>query len=140
MTCPLCGAEDKLLWELEPTDPESDLGCTDCVRGYAKHVNRVQLCDNDPEHGAAWRNPKTRRNQYLCARCHVESGDGVIQNKWANDALPRISEVLGVRNRPDCEAKGVPGTKLCDGNVKPRGTSGALLCNAHAGKQSYKYQ
>lgn len=134
LTCPLCGATNKLLWALEPTDPESDLGCVDCVHKYAQHVNRVQLCDNDPEHGAAWRNPKTRRNEYLCARCHVESGDGVIQNIWS-----RASKPLGVRNRPDCEAKNVPGTKPCDGNVKPRGTLGVLLCNAHAGKQSYRY-
>lgn len=134
-TCPICGAVDKLLWPIEPTELDDDVGCAECVRSHAQRVNRVQLCDNDPEHGAAWRNPKTRRNEYLCARCHVASGDGVIQNIWS-----RASKPLGARSRPDCEAKGVLGTKPCDGNVKPRGTSGVLLCNAHAGKQSYRYQ
>jgi hypothetical protein len=45
------------------------------------------MCDNDPEHGPAWRNPYTRRNEYLCGNCHAKSGDGVVQNKWAGDSL-----------------------------------------------------
>lgn len=132
--CPNCRREGVLLYLAEPNDPGSTLICSRCVGRAANRDDRQQLCDNDPEHGPAWRNPYTRRNEYLCANCHGNSGDGVIQNKWAT--TPRFSKPLGVREGAVCAAANVPGTKPCRGEIKPRGAAGTLLCNQHAGKSS----
>jgi hypothetical protein len=133
-SCALCGAEG-LLYREEPTVEDSLLVCPACVRRHAAEVGvRQQLCDNDPEHGPAWRNPYTRRNEYFCGNCHAQTKEGVLQNRYATAA--RYSKPLGVRGRALCVAAGVVGTKPCQGEVKPRGASGALLCNGHAGKQS----
>lgn len=136
-SCAQCGAEG-LLYRMEPTDPESPLVCPRCSQAWSREVGiRQQLCDNDPEHGPAWRNPYTRRNEYFCVNCHATSGDGVIQNRYAGATVePRYSKPLGVRGKAKCAAAHVPGTKQCRGEVKPRGQGGVLLCNAHAGKQS----
>jgi len=132
--CPICARQGVLLYCEEPTDPDSRLICSRCSGTLAKRISRTQLCDNDPAHGPAWRNPYTRRNEYLCGNCHAESGDGVVQNRYATAA--RYSKPLGVRDRAVCEAANVPGTKPCKGEVKPRGTNATLLCNQHAGKAS----
>lgn len=131
--CPRCGKSDKLMHVLVWGDAKPGIGCDECVREVAKTIDRVQLCDNDPEHGRAWRNPFTRRNEYLCARCHVESGDGVVQNRWArvHEEFERV-----VRGKPVCAAKNAPGASPCWGGVKPRGVNAIDLCNAHAGAQS----
>lgn len=127
--CPRCGEEDALLYETDHTDDDTRL-CPQCVRRASRLVKRWTVCDNG-DGRPAWRNPKTRRNEYLCGPCHVASGDGVVLNKWA----PRVSTPLGIQARAECEARNVPGTKDCRGEVKPR-KGGHLLCNAHAGKQS----
>lgn len=135
-TCAWCLAQGPLHIS-EPTNPDSDLVCTNCCRDYNHSIKRYTPCDNDPSHGAAWRDPKTRRNEYLCGNCHAAQGR-VVQNRWARveDLAPRVSLPLGLRDRAECEARNVAGTKDCRGEVKPRGAGGALLCNAHAGKQS----
>lgn len=125
-TCPRCDDTDRLLYA---GDVLEGLACPDCIRSAAKGISRWQPCDNHPDRHA-WRNPYTRRDEYLCGQCHAESGDGVVLNKWA----PRVSTPLGIQERPDCEARNVPGTRDCRGEVKPR--KGVNLCNAHAGKES----
>lgn len=128
-----------LLYRVEPTDADSPVACARCVRVAARGVRRATLCDNDPDHGVAWRNPYTRRNEYLCGSCHAASGDGVVQNRYARvveNLEPRHSLPLGAQAKALCNARHVPGTKQCQGEVKPRGRTGTLLCNAHAGKQS----
>jgi hypothetical protein len=133
-SCAQCGTVG-LLYTKEPTDDSSPLVCAPCGREWARVVGvRQTLCDNDPAHGPAWRNPYTRRNEYLCGNCHAASPEGVLQNRYATAA--RYSQPLGVRTKALCEAAGVAGTKPCQGEVKPRGTQGVLLCNGHAGKQS----
>lgn len=135
--CASCATEDALLYRSEPNDPESALFCAPCVRRDARPRNRQTMCDNDPEHGPAWRNPFPRRNEYLCGGCHAKSGDGVVQNRWArvmDSVEARVSLPLGVRERELCEARGVVGVAPCQGQIKPRGSSGALLCDQHAGK------
>lgn len=135
-TCAWCFATGTLHVS-EPTQPESDLVCIDCVRAYGHNTKRYTPCDNDPSHGAAWRDPKSRRNEYLCGNCHAANGH-VIQNRWARveDLEPRVSLPLGVRDREACAARNVAGTKDCRGEVKPRGAAGTPLCNAHAGVHS----
>lgn len=128
-TCATCQVQDQLLYRLEPTDPTSPLSCAPCVRLAARSIGRYTPCDNGDGRWA-WRNPQTRRNEYLCGPCHVESGDGVIVNKWA----PRVSIPLGRRPKELCAVgDGVAGTRQCEGQVKPRGARGVTLCDRHAG-------
>lgn len=137
--CPDCGATGVLLYTRNWRAGDATLVCPSCVRRAVAGQDGRALCDNDPDHGPAWRNPYTRRNEYLCGRCHAQTEEGVVQNRWAraNDSThSRQSLPLGVRQGAVCEAKGVPGTKPCKGEVKPRGRMGSLLCNAHAGKVS----
>lgn len=134
--CSLCATADVNLYEQRPP-VEGILLCAYCLRGVADYRDNPTLCDNDPSHGKAWRNPFTRRNEFFCGPCHARTPEGVVQNRWAragDSTEARISLPLGVRERDLCEAKGVPGTKPCSGQVKPRGTAGAALCDYHAGK------
>lgn len=137
-SCASCARLDVLLYRSEPNDPESALVCAPCVRREARPRSRQTMCDNDPEHGPAWRNPFPRRNEYLCGACHAKSPEGVVQNRWArvmDSVEARVSLPLGVRERELCEAKDVVGVTPCRGQVKPRGALGANLCDQHAGKR-----
>lgn len=128
-TCPTCETPDQLLYNLEPTDPSEGLACPECIRRRAPHVNRTTPCDKCGKPGA-WRNPYTRRNEYLCGNHHAESGEGVVLNKWA----PRASTPLNAAARPQCFVK----SNGCRGEVKPRSVNGVsrTLCTKHAGKTS----
>lgn len=131
-TCELCSTEGVSLF-----DHHERKLCALCLRGVADWRDNPTLCDNDPDHGKAWRNPYTRRNEFFCGPCHAKTPEGVIQNRWARveDRIEaRVSLPLGVRERELCAASSVPGTKPCRGQVKPRGTTGASLCDQHAGK------
>lgn len=135
--CPACAAKDALLFAEAGT--EDELVCAHCYRKRARRITRSTPCDNC---GAdyAWRNPKHRRNEYLCGRCHAESGEGVVLNRWAGAAErleARLSLPLGVSTREECAARNVPGTQDCQGEVKPRGKDATPLCNRHAGKDSW---
>lgn len=103
--------------------------CADCVRLTEKGIHRHTPCD-DCGAPSAWRDPFLRTNVYRCGSCHVKNGRGVVQNKW----FARVSEPLRGSARAVCEAAGVGSD--CKGEVKPRGRTAALLCNAHAGKVS----
>lgn len=128
-TCEMHGEEDVLRYELE----DGRLVCAEAKRQFARSVSRWQPCDTPGHENAyAWRNPYTRRNEYLCGVCHAQSGDGVIQNKWA----PRVSQPLGKRERLECYAKGVVGTRDCKGEVRWDSKSKVNLCNAHRGRTS----
>ena len=110
------------------------LVCAEESRKAARTVQYWQPCDNHSDQ-RGWRNPYTRRNEYLCGSCHAASGDGVVQNKWA----PRVSTPISPSARPTCEASGVVGTRDCAGEVRwRRDKAGNFhnLCNAHAGKSS----
>lgn len=134
-SCALCHSEGRVF--TTRTGGNGPLLCATCYRGVVDWRENVTLCDNDPDHGKAWRNPYTRRNEFFCGNCHALTPEGVVQNRWAraeDGVEPRVSQPLGVRERELCEAKGVPGTKPCQGQVKPRGTAGAALCDYHAGK------
>lgn len=136
-TCRLCLVEGAILHAQRGADLEPTL-CATCYRGVVDYRDNVTLCDNDPAHGKAWRNPYTRRNEYFCGNCHALTPEGVVQNRWAratDGVEARVSLPLGVRQRELCAAKGVPGTKPCHGQVKPRGSIGANLCDQHAGKR-----
>ncbi len=136
-SCALCHTEGVYVFALDRDDPESPTLCSGCFRGVADPRDHPTLCDNDPDHGRAWRNPFTRRNEFFCAPCHAKTPEGVVQNRWARvvDGIGvRESLPLGVRERQLCAAKGVEGVKPCQGQVKPRGTEGVALCDQHAGK------
>lgn len=132
--CPVDGAEDQLLYFLEPTDESLGLACAECIRKRAKTVNRTTPCDKCGAPGA-WRNPRTRRDEFLCPTHHAESGDGVIQNPYA----ARTSETHKLARKLVCAVK----DSNCRGGVQPRtlvteaGTKTSTpLCTRHAGKTS----
>lgn len=125
-SCPRCKTPEQLLYRYEPTDETLGLACPECIRARAKLVQRTTPCDECGRPGA-WRNPRTRRNEYLCGSHHVASGDGVLLNVW----FPRVSKPLNDR-RPKCTIN----DNGCRGEVKPRGPEAQLLCVKHAGKKS----
>jgi hypothetical protein len=135
-SCSLCQTEG-YVFHRDRDDDESPMLCTQCYRGVADYRDYPTLCDNDPTHGKAWRNPFTRRNEFFCGACHAKTDEGVVQNRWAratDGTDARVSLPLGVRERALCEAKGVVGVAPCKGQVKPRGSQGVPLCDQHAGK------
>lgn len=124
-----CPEKDAILYLIEEEDA---LVCADHKRRWiVEHPFEGELCDNDPAHGRGWRDPKTRQNVYLCAKCHGQSGR-VFTNRWAN-AEPRETFVLGLRDKVECAAKD-RGTE-CKGEVRWRSAHRMSLCNKHAGKQ-----
>lgn len=126
-TCPLCSTPEQLLYNYEPTDPGMGLACPECVRARARTVERTTPCDKCGAPGA-WRNPYTRRNEYLCGNHHVESGDGVVLNRY----FVRQSEPHPQGRRVKC----VVADNHCRGEVKFTQPTGELLCRKHAGKTS----
>lgn len=122
-TCPHCGTPEQRLYE---TDLYPSRACPECIRRGNRGVHRYTVCDSCGAPGA-WRNPFTRRNEYLCPRCHALSGDGVVQL-----LQPRTSEPLDAARRPQCAVR----DNDCRGEVKPQGPTGELLCRKHAGKRS----
>lgn len=123
--CQACGEEDALLYEAA-----GSLVCAADYRTWAAAHPTSQACDVCGDTGNVWRDPLTRKNEYLCIKHH--DPDALFQNRWANKV--RQSEKLGVRARAVCEFAGY-GTE-CKGEVKPRGQfQGRLSCNKHAGKQ-----
>jgi hypothetical protein len=124
-----CREADVLVYLVEETDV---LVCAEHMREWMRANPPETLCDNDPAHGRAWRDPKTRKNEFFCAQCHGRNGK-VFTNRWAN-ADPRATFVLGVREKVECAAAGY-GTD-CRGEVKWRNAFNKSLCNKHAGKQS----
>lgn len=132
--CPVSGTPDQLLYFYEPTDHSLGLACAECIRARAKTVERTTPCDICQAPGA-WRNPKTRRNEYLCGNHHAASGEGVVLNKW----FARVSDPHPLGRRSKCEVS----DNSCRGEVKPRTLmlesgkkTSTLLCTKHAGKKS----
>jgi hypothetical protein len=123
-TCAACGEEDALLY-----DAGGDLVCAADYRKYAVTHPVPQACDSCGATGNVWRDPLTRKNEYLCIKCH--DPEALFQNRWANKV--RESTALGMREKVVCAAAGY-GTD-CKGEVKYRGAFRKSLCNKHAGKQ-----
>lgn len=126
-TCPRCESQDRLLYRFEPTDDSLGLACPDCCRARAKVIERYTPCDRG-DGRYAWRNPFTRRNEYLCGVHHAESADGVTLNWWQ----ARNSKPLGIRAPVVCELT----DSSCRGEIKYRGPQNQMLCTKHAGKIS----
>lgn len=127
--CERCGEADALLYDHWS---DEQLVCAGCQRVRAKEHPTPQACDRCGATGNVWRDPVTRKNEYLCERCHDPAKH--FQNRWA----PTVREgaTLGIHPKAVCAAAGY-GTD-CKGEVKPRGGQhkGMLLCNKHAGKKS----
>lgn len=130
-SCPRCHAPGQLLYYYEPTDPSLGLACPECVRSRARTVNRTTPCDKCSAPGA-WRNPYTRKNEYLCGTCHAASGDGVVLNKW----YPRVSQPHPLGRRALCSER--TSVTECAGEVKPFNVGGVtrVLCRKHAGRKT----
>jgi hypothetical protein len=122
-TCTACGEDDALLYEAG-----EDLVCAADYRVYAPTHPVPQACDTCGATGNVWRDPLTRKNEYLCIKCHDPAA--LFQNRWANKV--RESTRLGQRERITCGAAGIT---ECKGEIKWRGGYNMLLCNKHAGKQ-----
>jgi hypothetical protein len=103
------------------------LACPECIRRRAKTIERTTPCDICGSPGA-WRNPFTRRNEYLCGNHHAASGDGVVLNKW----FVRKSEPHPLGRRVRCAVA----DNHCRGEVKPTAPTAELLCRKHAGRTS----
>jgi hypothetical protein len=122
-TCAVCGDDDVLVYEAG-----EDLVCAADYRVYATTHPVPQPCDTCGATGNVWRDPLTRKNEYLCIKHH--DPEALFQNRWANKV--RESSALGQRERIQCGAAGIT---ECKGEIKWRGGYNMLLCNKHAGKQ-----
>jgi hypothetical protein len=85
--CDECGARDLMkMWD-DPTIPDRSL-CVDCYRVATRRIPHVTYCDKCGAPGG-FRNPKTRRNEYLCLACHRESGESLmLTSSVANLGMP----------------------------------------------------
>lgn len=127
--CGDCDALDVLLYDTPPP-AEQRLVCSGCVRLYPHDCR--QPCDTCGARGNVWRDPISRKNEYLCVRCH--DPEALFQNRWANKA--REGFVLGLRERPRCElAQYNPGTP-CAGEVRYDSALRLQACNRHRGRKS----
>jgi hypothetical protein len=127
-TCPQCQSSEQLLYLLEPTDESLGLACPECIRKAERGINRTTPCDDCGKPGA-WRDPKTRRNEYFCGVCHVKHNpQGVFLNRW----FVRQSEPHSLGRKVKCAVA----DNNCRGEVKPSGPGAQLLCRRHAGKKS----
>jgi hypothetical protein len=119
-TCGSCRAEDVLVYEAGDV-----LMCAHCYRGWSKTQEHPQPCDECGSTGTVWRNPVTRKNEYLCAKCHAVRGQ-VFQNRWAVwESTP-----LNPEARPRCAVE----DNNCRGQVRWRSSTRTSLCDRHAGK------
>lgn len=111
-------------------DFEGLLLCAECYRPRAQARSRSyqQPCDTCGR-APAWRDPRTRKNEYLCQHCHVASGHVPLP-----PLAPRVSAPLTSR-RETCEVsdRGTP----CRGQVKPRGKAGTL-CDFHFNPKAFR--
>mgnify|MGYP003341354712 FL=1 len=124
-TCSSCSDANVLVYNIN-----EQLLCANDARTIAQNTRYTQSCDRC---GAAqsFRDPRHRRNEYLCISCHEQDGYVSRTNvvHQAVRAMLRTSLPIGVRSV--CEAANY-GTE-CDANIKPRNSfGGRLLCNTHS--------
>lgn len=123
--CAVCNAVDVLVYE---TDEQTGLVCATDYRGWSKMHPARQPCDECGSMQGAWRDPISRKNEYLCSKCHGRRGK-VFVNRWA--PVVWESKPLGIHEKAKC----LVNDGNCRGEIKWRGGAQALLCNRHAGKE-----
>ena len=126
-TCVMCAEKDVLVYEINDI-----LYCTEHYRDVTRQYHRVQSCDfcgNTP----AVRDPNHRRNEYLCWKCHEQTGFTVNNTVIKRAIVSMVDRYIHRGPRTKCDAAGY-GT-ACDDNVKPRGQwGGKSLCDTHGKK------
>jgi hypothetical protein len=123
----MCAEKDVLVYEINDI-----LYCAEHYRDVTRQYRRVQACDfcgNTP----AVRDPNHRRNEYLCWKCHEETGFTVNNTVIKRAIVSMVERYIHRGPRVKCDASGY-GTS-CDDNVKPRGAwGGKSLCDTHGKK------
>ena len=123
----MCAEKDVLVYEINDI-----LYCAEHYRDVTRQYRRVQACDfcgNTP----AVRDPNHRRNEYLCWKCHEETGFTVNNTVIKRAIVSMVERYIHRGPRVKCDAAGY-GTS-CDDNVKPRGAwGGKSLCDTHGKK------
>ena len=126
-TCVMCAEKDVLVYEINDI-----LYCAEHYRDVTRQYHRVQSCDfcgNTP----AVRDPNHRRNEYLCWKCHEQTGFTVNNTVIKRAIVSMVDRYIHRGPRTKCDAAGY-GT-ACDDNVKPRGQwGGKSLCDTHGKK------
>lgn len=129
-TCEKCARLCNRVFTHETRDGE---WCADCASTYAQANQSKPTCEECGAVGGAVRNPQRDAvdKRVLCRSCHVTVGSVfTVPGSFTRESQPRPGN-----QRVTCSAAHVPGTVQCEGEVKPRGGTGALLCNSHAGKR-----
>jgi hypothetical protein len=123
----MCAEKDVLVYEINGI-----LYCAEHYRDVTRQYHRVQSCDfcgNTP----AVRDPNHRRNEYLCWKCHEQTGFTVNNTVIKRAIVSMVDRYIHRGPRAKCDAAGY-GT-ACDDNVKPRGQwGGKSLCDTHGKK------
>ena len=122
-TCVMCAEKDVLVYEINDI-----LYCAEHYRDVTRQYKRIQSCDfcgNTP----AVRDPNHRRNEYLCWKCHEETGF-TVNNTVIKRAIVSMANSFTRGSKIKCYAAGY-GSE-CDNNIKPRGPwGGRSLCDKH---------
>jgi hypothetical protein len=123
----MCAEKDVLVYEINDI-----LYCAEHYRDVTRQYKRIQACDfcgNTP----AVRDPNHRRNEYLCWKCHEETGFTVNNTVIKRAIVSMVERYIHRGPRVKCDAAGYGSG--CDDNVKPRGAwGGKSLCDTHGKK------
>jgi hypothetical protein len=123
----MCAEKDVLIYEINDI-----LYCAEHYRDVTRQYKRIQACDfcgNTP----AVRDPNHRRNEYLCWKCHEETGFTVNNTVIKRAIVSMVERYIHRGPRVKCDAAGYG--SQCDDNVKPRGAwGGKSLCDTHGKK------
>lgn len=126
-TCVMCAERDVLVYEINDI-----LYCAEHYRDVTRQYKRIQACDfcgNTP----AVRDPNHRRNEYLCWKCHEQTGFTVNNTVIKRAIVSMVERYINRGPRVKCDAAGYGSD--CDDNVKPRGAwGGKSLCDTHGKK------
>lgn len=68
-TCAECSEKEVLVY-----DADSKLLCAYCYRTWTRKQTRTTTCDRCGNTAKVFRNPKHRRNEYMCLACHIDDG------------------------------------------------------------------
>jgi hypothetical protein len=123
----MCAEKDVLVYEINDI-----LYCAEHYRDVTRQYHRVQSCDFCGSTPAV-RDPNHRRNEYLCWKCHEQTGFTVNNTVIKRAIVSMVDRYIHRGPRTKCDAAGY-GT-ACDDNVKPRGQwGGKSLCDTHGKK------
>lgn len=78
--CAVCGATDLQKMQDDPLGETADKICVPCYRVRVKRTPPTTTACDTCGAPNAFRNPKHRRNEYLCMPCHLKTGESIIMH------------------------------------------------------------